>query len=306
MILLNSTNSSALGEDIASYLGINFENVSSRIFPDGETYIRISNDLQGKEVFIVQTMFPDPNNSLTEFLLIADTAKDLGAKKITGIIPYMAYARQDRIFQTGEALSMKTVTTLLKSVGVDYLITVDTHYQHVPHGKFNLFGLDAINISAGRLLIAHIKDKINKDLITIGPDFGSSEMVKYATGEEKVFKKEKICPICGLPATQCKCDTKDKEYIISDVAGDFDFKNKNVVILDDIIASGGTMIQTVKKVKSEGARNIIIAATHGLFLKDSLNTLRALTDYLVVTDSISTPVSNVSVAPLIGAIKTIS
>jgi len=216
----------------------------------------------------------------------------------------MAYARQDRKFQAGEALSMKTVAALLKSVGVEYLITVDTHYQHVPHGKFDLFGLNSMNISAGRLLLAHIKDKFDEDLITIGPDFGSSEMVKYATGEEKVLKKEKICPICGLPATQCKCDTKDKEYIISDVEGDFDFKDKTVVILDDIIASGGTMIQTVKKVKSGGARNIIIAATHGLFLKDSLNTLRTLTDYLVVTDSISTPVSNVSVAPLIGAFNT--
>jgi ribose-phosphate pyrophosphokinase len=299
MLILNGSNSQSLGERIAIDLGLNFENVTTRKFPDGETYVRIETDVKGRDAVIIQTMFPDQNDALIEFLIIADTLKDLEANSIIGVVPYLAYTRQDRKFQPGEALSMKTVAELMKSVGVSKLITVDTHYQHVKPGKFNLFGIPCINVSAGRILLDDIRGKIDHDLMTIGPDLGSSEMIKYATGEEMFLTKEKRCPICGLPATQCKCKIEKKKYEITDIESKYNFSGRNVVILDDIIASGGTMIKAVKKVKSEGAKKVVAAATHGLFMKDSLIQLKELTDYLVVTDSIATPVSNVSVAPLI-------
>jgi len=299
MIILNGSKSTSLGEKIAINLGMKFENVKTRIFPDGETYVRIETDVKGRDAVIVQTMFPNQNDSLMEFLLIAGTLKDMGALKITGVIPYLAYSRQDRKFQPGEALSIQTVSELMKSVGIEKIITVDTHYQHIKPGEFDLFGLPSVNLSAGKLLLEHISEKVSDDLMTIGPDLGSSRIVKYATGEEKTMKKVKKCPICGKPAQECKCQIKKKKYEITEVESELDFNDKNVVILDDIIASGKTMIQAVKKVKSEGAKKVIAAATHGIFMKDSLIQLKELTDYLVVTDSISTPVSNVSVAPLI-------
>jgi ribose-phosphate pyrophosphokinase len=299
ILILNASKSQTLGEKIAIDLGLNFENVSTRKFPDGETYVRIDTDVKGRDVVIVQTMFPNQNDALMEFLLIADTLKDMEVNSIIGVVPYLAYARQDRKFQPGESLSMRTIAELMKAVGVNKLITVDTHYQHVKPGKFNLFGLPCVNLSAGKLMLEHIKEKIDPDLMTIGPDLGSSEMIKYATGEEMVLTKEKRCPICGLPATQCKCKVQKKKYEITEIESKYNFSGKNVVILDDIIASGGTMIKAVKKVKSEGANKVIAAATHGLFMKDSLIQLKELTDYLVVTDSIFTPVSNISVASLI-------
>jgi ribose-phosphate pyrophosphokinase len=299
MLVLNGSNSTSLGEKIAIDLGIKFENVTSRIFPDGEAYVRIDTDINDRDAIIVQTMFPNQNNSLMEFLLIADTAKDLGARTITGVVPYLAYSRQDRRFQSGEALSAKTVATLMKSVGVEKLITVDTHYQHRGPGQFDFFGIKCINVSAGRLILDHIREKIDSDLMTIGPDLGSSEMIKYATGEEMFLTKEKRCPVCRKLAQECECKIKKKKYEITDIESKYNFHGKNVVILDDIIASGGTMIKAVKKVKSEGANKVVAAATHGLFMKDSLIQLKELTDYLVVTDSIATPFSNVSVTPLI-------
>ena len=299
MIILNGSKSQSLGEKIAMDLGLKFENVSTRIFPDGETYIRIEADVKARDAVIVQTMFPNQNDSLIEFLLIAGTLKDMGVDKIIAVVPYLAYSRQDRRFQIGESLSIKTVTELMKSVGVEELVTIDTHYQHVEPGRFHLFNIPCTNLSAGRLLLDHIQEKINDGFMTIGPDLGSSEMVKYATGEERVLKKEKKCPICGKPAQECKCRITKKKYEITEVESELDFSGKNVVILDDIIASGGTMIKAVKKVKSEGANKVIATATHGLFMKDSLIRLKEITDYLVVTDTISTPVSNVSVAPLI-------
>jgi ribose-phosphate pyrophosphokinase len=223
----------------------------------------------------------------------------LGARTITGVIPYLAYSRQDRRFQSGEALSAKTVATLMKSVGVEKLITIDTHYQHREPGQFDFFGIKCINVSAGRLILDHIREKIDSDLMTIGPDLGSSEMIKYATGEEMFLTKEKRCPVCGKLAQECECKIKKKKYEITDIESKYNFSGRNVVVLDDIIASGGTMIKAVKKIKSEGAKKVVAAATHGLFMKDSLIQLKELTDYLVVTDSIVTPVSNVSVAPLI-------
>jgi ribose-phosphate pyrophosphokinase len=299
MLVLNGSNSTSLGEKIAIELGIKFENVTSRIFPDGETYVNINTDVNDRNAIIVQTMFPSQNNSLIEFLLIADAAKDLGARTITGVAPYLAYSRQDRKFQPGEALSAKMVATLMKAVGVEKLITVDTHYQHKRPGEFDFFGIECVNVSAGRLLLDHIKEKIDLDLMTIGPDLGSSEMIKYATGEEMFLTKEKRCPVCGKLAQECECKIKKKKYEITEIDSKYNFHGKNVVILDDIIASGGTMIKAAKKIKSEGGRKVIAAATHGLFMKDSLIQLKELTDYLVVTDSIATPVSNVSVAPLI-------
>jgi len=305
MLILNGSKSQSLGEKIAIDLGLNFENVSTRKFPDGETYVRIDTDVKGRDVVIVQTMFPDQNDALMEFLLIADTLRDMEVNSITGVVPYLAYARQDRKFQPGESLSMKTIAGLMNAVGVNKLITVDTHYQHAKPGQFNLFGLTCVNVSAGRIMLEHIKEGVDPDLMTIGPDLGSSELIKYATGEEMFLTKEKKCPICGLPATKCKCKIKKKKYEITEMESKYNFSGKNVVILDDIIASGGTMIKAVKKVKSEGARKVIAAATHGLFMKDSLIQLKELTDYLVVTDSIFTPVSNVSVASLIvEALKT--
>ncbi len=299
ILILNGSNSQSLGERIAISLGLKFENVKARIFPDGETYVRIESQVKGRDVVIVQTMFPNQNDSLMEFLLIADAVKDMEAQKIIGVIPYLAYSRQDRKFQPGEALSIRTVAKLMKSVGVDKLITVDTHYQHVKPGEFDLFGLPCINLSAGRLLLEHINEKVSDDLMTIGPDLGSSQIIKYATGEEKIMRKIKKCPICGLPAEKCKCKIKKKKYEITEVESELDFNDRNVVILDDIIASGKTMTQAVNKVKSEGAKKVVATATHGLFMKDSLIKLKELTDYLVVTDAIYTPVSNVSIAPLI-------
>ena len=306
MLVFNASNSRALGEKIAKELGVKFENVATRIFPDGETYVRIDSKVEGEEAIIVQSMFPDQNSSLMEFLLIADTLKDFGASRITAVIPYLAYSRQDKRFQDGEALSIKTVAKLMKSVGIDGLITVDTHYHHVKPGEFDFFGIPSFNVSAARLLADHVRERMSKDLMIIGPDLGASEMIKYVTGKEETLRKIKICPICGKPVDECTCRVKEKKYEVKELETDLNFHEKNVLILDDIIASGGTMMKAIEKVKLGGAERVMAAATHGLFLKDSLKKLKEMTDYLVVTDSISTPVSRVSVAPLIAeAIKKI-
>ncbi len=299
MLIVNGSNSKNLAEKISSQTKIPIVKVLLKKFPDGESYVLIDEDVNQQDVVIVQSMYPNQNDSLIEVMLLANTLVDLGARKITAIIPYLAYSRQHKTYQKGEAYSLKNIINSLKNSGMSKIITVDTHFHRKPE-KFDIFGIEFINLSAGKLLLDNIRENINSDFIVIGPDFGSSEIIEFATGKSVVMKKEEICPACRKQKTECKCEDSERRYEVSNFEIGMDLKNKNVVILDDMITSGTTMINAVEKVRNEGASRVIAAATHGLFLKDSLKILQEKADYLIVTDSIETPVSKVSIAPLIG------
>lgn len=300
MLILSNSNSRSLAEKISSFGNIPRVRASLKKFPDGENYVRIDSDLKGRDILLLASMFPDQNGSLVEFLLLADACRDFGAKKIIAAIPYFAYSRQEKRHMDGEALSLKTIASLLKAVGIEKIITVDAHFHRIPEA-FDFFGIPAAGVSAGKMLLEHIKKNICGDFIVIGPDATSAETVQFAAGKKAAFKKTKICPECKKPAAECKCEGEKKEYEIREMKSDIalDFRDKNVVILDDMIASGSTMIAAVEKAKREGAKKVIAAAIHGLFLSNSLEILQKKADYLVVADTIETPVSAVSVAGLI-------
>lgn len=303
MFLITGSNSKALAEKISSLSNVPLAKTSLKKFPDGENYIRIDSDLLGHDVLLLASMFPDQNNSLMEFLFLADACRDCGAKKITAIIPYFAYGRQDKTFQKGEALSLKTLAGLFKAVGIRKIITIESHFHRKPE-NFDFFGISCTNISAGKALLEDIGEKIGKEYLVIGPDITSGETVEFATGKKIAFEKTKVCPSCKKPAIECTCAGISKKYEIKELKSDIDFRGKNVVILDDMIASGSTMTKAAEKVRAGGAKKVVCAATHGLFIGNSLKTLQEKSDYLIVTDTIETSVSAVSVANLIAeAIK---
>ncbi len=298
MLIVYGSNSKILAEKVSSASNIPLAQVSLKKFPDGENYVRIDSDLKGQDVILLATMYPDQNSSLVEFLLLADACKDRGAKKITAIIPYFAYGRQDKRFQDGEALSLKMIAGLFKTVGIQRIIAIEAHFHRKPE-DFDFFGIPCTNISAGKILLDNIKETVCKEFLVIGPDITSGETVEFATGKKTAFEKTKVCPNCKKPAIECKCSGESKQYEVTGMRSDIDFSGKNVVILDDMITSGTTMIKAVEKVRQEGAKKVIAAATHGVFLKDSLKTMQEKADCLVVTDTIETPASRVSVARLI-------
>lgn len=306
--LAYGSNSKSLAEKISAASNVPIIKVLLKKFPDGENYILVDENgknqyVKGHDVIIVQSMYPNQNDSLVEVMFLASTLVGLGARKIIGVIPYLAYSRQHKVYQRGESYSLKTIVDSLKNSGISKIVTVDTHFHRKP-GRFYFSGLEFINLSAGRLLLKHIMENTTKDFVVIGPDFGSSEIIEFATGKVVVLKKEEICPVCKNPKTKCKCEDMERRYEVSKFEGGVDFKNKDVIILDDMITSGTTMIKAVEKIRNDGAGKVVSAATHGLFLKDSLETLKKITDYIVVTDSIETPVSKVSIAPLLAeAIK---
>jgi len=308
--IVHGSNSKNLAEKISAVSLSNMPVLKTLLkkFPDGENYVLVDEGVKGQsvtgqDVFIVQSMYPNQSDSLVEIMLLADALADLGARKIIGVIPYLAYSRQHKVYQRGESYSLKVVVDALKNSGISKIITVDTHFHRKPE-KFDFFGMEFVNLSAGRLLLDNVRENVISDFVVIGPDFGSSEIIEFAIGKKVVLKKEEICPVCKKPKTECRCESAEKRYEVSKFESEIDFKGKDVVVLDDMITSGTTMIKAVEKIKNDGARKVISAATHGIFLKDSLEALKKITDYIVVTDSIETPLSNVSIAPLLAeAIK---
>jgi ribose-phosphate pyrophosphokinase len=280
------SNAEALGKKLVEECGFEVAGYSSRKFPDGEVYVKIE-ALGEKDVVFVQAGYPNPNDAIIELLFAADAAKELRAEKLTAVIPYFPYARQDKIFKEGESLSLRAISKALQSAGISKLITVDAHCRS-DYGSYSLYGLQAENVSAGRLLVEHVKKKFGLDSVfVISPDFGASELVANAVGEgdeQGKFKK-----------------TRSGDYDVS-MEGELDVKGKCVLVLDDIISTGGTMRKAIEKARDSGAEKIFAAATHGIFGGDSVEKLRRGSDYLVTTDSIKNETTAVSLAGVLAGV----
>jgi len=275
-------NAKELGEKIAKERGYQLADVEVRKFPDREIYFRIDSDVKGADVFLVQSGYPGPNHALVEVLLAADTCKDLGAKSITVIFPYLSYSRQDKRFKKGEAFSLQTISHLLRSVGITKLITVDAHNWN-EYGELDLFGLKNTNITAGKILVEHIMKKYKLDKVhVLSPDLGASVLVEEAA---KVEGSEY--------STLKKVRTGDFDV---EMSGELDVKGKNVIILDDIVSTGGTMLLAIQKAREAGCKKVFLACVHGIFGWDSLEKLRKKSDGLVATDSVENKAIEVSLA----------
>lgn len=284
-IVIPCEKTESLAIEIAEKVDGNLASYEDRRFPDNEFYFRIETDLKDKEVIIVQTGYPDPNSSVVELLIIADACRHYGAKKITAVVPYVPYARQDKRFEKGEAYSLETIGKLMKKAGITKLITVDTHFKR-EYGKYDFFGIEAVNISAGVSLVEFIKKKFKiKELHIISPDFGASEMIDNAA--KKTNSKK-----AGLK----KIRKGDYEV---EMSGKLKVKGKNVLVLDDIISTGGTMENALKRAEDAGAKKTYAAATHGLFVSDAMTRLKKAADYVVTTDSIENDTAEVSLAEII-------
>jgi len=275
-----------LGRKIAQELKIKAVPVEFKRFPDGESYIRFKDAtlIKNEDAVIVQTTSPPQNENLVQLFLMADNAKDMGAKSIIAVVPYFAYARQDSRFRLGEALSVKTIVTLLKTCGVSRIITVNSHNPTM----LKALPVSVEDLSAFSLLAQHFKKKGFEGAFSLS--VGKKGM-GTAVEAGKVLKGR-----CDYIPTQ-------RDRVTGNVTIEkktLPVKNRDVVIFDDIISSGGTMIKAVSWVKGQGARRVYAACVHPLLIGDTRDKiLKAGADGVVGTDSVPSPVSEVSVAPLI-------
>ena len=278
MYVIGGTASKATAEDLSKTQQIPLAKLISKRFPDGELYIRILDNISGEDVIIIQTTYPYPN--IVELFLLQDAVKEAGAKKITVIIPYFGYSRQDKKFEEGEPISAKTIATLI-NLNADEVITIDPHKEHI----LDFFSIPAFSCSAVPELAAFLKQK-DIDLV-LAPDKGALDRAMQAS-----------------TIIECDFDYMEKTRI-DDIKVEIKPKNlsaqdKNVAIVDDIISTGGTMAKSISELKKQGAKKIFVACTHGLFAGDAVKKLiSAGCDEIISTDTIVSEFSKVKISPCI-------
>jgi ribose-phosphate pyrophosphokinase len=280
MKIVGGSSSKVLSKRLAKEVDADLADVSIKRFPDKECYVRIMDDLSNENVVLIQNTWPDEN--IVEFFLLADAIKEFKVKKLTAVIPYFGYARQDKKFNPGEPISVRALIKRLQ-IGVDKIITVDIHDENV----LKWFDIPNINVSGMPAIGEYLKN-LNPDIV-IAPDDGALE------------KAKNVADIVG-----CSYDYLDKKRIDAEhvemIPKNLDVKNKNVAIVDDIISTGGTIITATKNLKKQGAKNVYACCTHGLFASNALGKLQRVCDKIVSTDTIENRANIVSVASEIGGI----
>jgi len=284
MIIIPGPASQELGKNIAKQLKARISPIEFTRFPDGESRIRFECNVEGDDAVIVQTTSPPQNENLIQLFLMADNAKDLKAKTITAVVPYLAYARQDQRFRPGEAFSLKTIVTLLKTCGVKRILSVNSHNPAI----LKTMPIHIQDLSAIPLLAEHYKNKglYNAVSLSLG-----KKGLDTAIEASNVLKGGYDYIPTQRDRTTGAVTLKEKTLPI---------KGKDVVIFDDIISSGGTMIKAVAYVKGQGAKTVNVACVHPLLTEEVRSKiLNAGANQIIATDSVQSPISEVSIAPLI-------
>ncbi|MDH5450022.1 MAG: ribose-phosphate pyrophosphokinase [Candidatus Bathyarchaeota archaeon] len=276
--------SQALGQEIARLAKLQVAPIETKHFPDGESRIRFTKNVENEDVIIVQTTSPPQNENLLQLFLMADNAKDLKAKSITAVIPYFAYARQDQRFRYGETFSVKTIVDLLAKCGVNQIITVNSHNPKI----LSTLSVPIQDLSAVNLLASYFKRQGFDGALSLSL---GKKAVAMAAEADKVLQG-------GYDYISTRRDRVTGKVTLEEKT--LPAKNRDVVIFDDIISSGGTMIKAVELVKLQDARRVYAACVHPLLIGDAREKiLRSGADGIVGTNCVSSPVSIVSVAPLI-------
>jgi len=272
-----------LGRKVADLLGVGIVPVYFKTFPDGESYIRLDGKSE-EQIVIIQTTGPPQNTHFIQLFLMIDAAKDLGAKTVKVVIPYLGYARQDKRFLSGEAFSINTIMTLLEASGVKNIITVNSHNPEI----LKAFKIPVTDLSAIGLLAEYFKNKGFDGAFSLSIGKKAMDTVKQANN---VLGGGFDC----LPTQRDRITGK-----VTIERQSLPVKNRDVIIFDDIISSGGTMAKAVKIVNDQSAKRIYVACIHPILVGDAKNKiLNNGADGIVGTDCLRSSVSVVSVAPLI-------
>ncbi len=276
--------STALAERISRELGnVPFAIPFSKRFPDGELYVRIGGRMNGEDVVLVQSSRTDED--LVQLLLLEDAIREAGAKRLVVVVPYFAYARQDRRFYPGEPVSARALTRHLE-LDADAVVTVDLHSALTLEG-FTKPVTEASGIPA----IARLLRERPVDLL-VSPDKGGVDRIK------------RLAELLDKPwmALEKKRIDSDHVELTLPAAHAGEIEGKQVVIVDDVISTGGTIVEAAKLLRKSRARAVLAACTHGLFLRDAFERIKAVTDELFSTDTLLNPAEKASVAPDIAQI----
>ena len=285
MKIISGPASKSLAEAVSTQTGIPHVPVIAKVFPDGESYVRLDGDVAGEKVAIIQTTCPPAQDGrLLQLAFLADLAKRGGASKVSAFVPYLAYARQDKTFLPGEGISVETVSRMLKGAGVDEFFTVNIHSEH----SLTQFPFPAKTVSAIPLIAEYFVKKGYKGAYALAPDKGAM----YIAQQAQVV-------LGGEAGHLNKIRDRYTGQTVQTADG-LNVKGQIVIILDDIISTGGTIVGAAKILHENGAAHVFCGCVHGLLIGDAEKRIRAAgVEEIVGTDSVPGVVSQVSLAPLI-------
>ena len=281
-------NENDYGRNISVYLKTKLVNSSIKKFSDGEIYVEINENIRGNSIFILQSISSPANDNLMELLLCIDALKRSSAKNITAVIPYFGYARQDRKVVPRTSISAKLVSNLITKAGADRVVTVDLHAGQIQ----GFFDIPVDNLFATPIFARHAKKNIkSKNIICVAPDVGGTERAR-ALG--KMLDADL--------AIVDKRRPKPGQSKVMNVIGNV--KDKTCIIVDDIIDSGGTIVNAAKALKDRGAKEVFVYITHGVLSGEAVEKIKkSVIKKLVITDTIDNGnkiknVKNIEVLPI--------
>jgi len=300
MKILSGTSNPRLSKEISKKLKLKLINTNIKRFADGEIYIEINENIRGNSVFVIQSTSNPANDNIMELLLCIDALRRSSAKNITAVIPYFGYARQDRKVAPRTSISAKVVSNLITNAGASRIVTVDLHAGQIQ----GFFDIPVDNLFTTPMFARYIKKKFKtKNLVCVSPDVGGVQRTR------------------GL-ATKIKADLAiiDKrrpepgKSVVMNIIGDV--KGKNCIIVDDIIDSGGTIINAVEALKKAGAIDVYVFITHAVLSGDAAEKIKkSKIKKLIITDTIdnslkiknNSKIEVISISPLMAeAISRIS
>ncbi len=273
MRLLTGTAHPALARAIAEYIGEPLGNATVSSFPDGETFVKINENVRGRDVYIIQPTCPPTNHNLMELLILVDAARRASAARITAVIPFFGYARQDRKDQPRVPITAKLVANLLVASGVNRLLTMDLHAQQLQ----GFFDIPVDHLYALPVLIKYLREKNIPDLVVVSPDVGG---VKMASAYAQVLG----AGLAIVVKRRISATETEAQHVIGEVQG------KNVLLVDDLTETAGTLTSAAKILRVAGAKDIYAMVSHAVLVDIAAQRLRGSEiKELVATDSVPVP-----------------
>jgi len=270
MLIFAGRSNPELAQRVADYLGMSLGRAQLGDFPDGETSLKLNEDVRGRDTFVIQSTCEPVNQHLMELLIYIDCLRRASARRITAVIPYFGYARQDRKDEGRVPITAKLVANLLTVAGADRVLTLDLHAAQIQ----GFFDVPVDNLSAEPVITAYFESLDCRPITMLSPDIGNAKRARvYAErlgGELAIIDKRRVSGSESVSYT-----------IIGDVRG------KTVLMVDDMIATAGTVVQAAQIAREHGARRIIATATHPVLCGPAIERLeKAPIDHLAVCDTI--------------------
>ena len=300
MKILSGTSNPRLSKEISKKLKLKLINTNIKRFADGEIYIEINENIRGNSVFVIQSTSTPANDNIMELLLCIDALRRSSAKNITAVIPYFGYARQDRKVAPRTSISAKVVSNLITNAGANRIVTVDLHAGQIQ----GFFDIPVDNLFTTPLFARYIKKKFkNKNLVCVSPDVGGVQRTRGLATKIKA----------DLAIIDKRRPEPGKSKVMNIIG---EVKGKNCIIIDDIIDSGGTIINAVEALKKAGAIDVYVFITHAVLSGDAAKKIqKSKIKKLIITDTIdnslkiknNSKIEVISIAPLMAeAISRIS